>query len=1361
MILMGAMFPEITDAQNYVTALTTRDGLSQGYISCLLQDREGFIWIGTKNGLNRYDGRRFEVFTRDGFDAFTLSNDFITALAECGDFLLVGTEWGGLNILHKKKRSVYRVNKVLPGTNANLGQCLIPWIGIDAQKNIWIKVQIPDVKKNFLMCRLAMPPDFWDSLPTDTIRQDKIQAQIWTDQPIYGACLSTDKKTLVVAGTQGLFSINTETSAWTKTAPPLSPDKPVDDGAIHYDENGRHWVELNYLINGAQLTDLYRLMPEQGTLSRPIAWNQIGFHLQHIHRGLAWVNIRGSIQGYRIPAQGGFDLARPEVSGIAVPEGFSCSMTDRSGLIWIGTNGLGLVKVNPRSSHFRHLFPGESVYSSILQDRHGQVLAYSNTTKALFQPAPGAAVHNYSHGIVPYYTNPCLLEDKAGNVWIAIQKEDGGVWTLIKTGPQGNTESYPMPFSIGDMIAGASDEKGGLWFGATGCLIRFDAAAERFSVFDFTKTGPAPHHVFALAQTADGSWWLGTRNGLIRAKPAAGGYAFEWLKSDPNNRNSLRDNSVASLLADPNDRNVLWIGTKGGGLNRLDTRQMQFTHLTTREGLPDNVIYSVLAENNPPSGETVLWMSSNRGLIRYETATGAIKNYTKEDGIQDNEFNTWAYGKGPHGELLFGGVNGMTVFDPRLLREDTFAPPVFITRLLLNGQMIAWNDSTGILQQGIEYTPAINLPFSRNNLSLEFVALHYAATGKNRFRYYLKGAEKEWAHESADNTATYLNLAPGTYTFCILGSNSEGVWSKQPTELRIAVLPPWYRTWWAWMAYTLIFCGSVFGFYRYQLNSKLEHAENQRLKELDAFKSRFFTNITHEFRTPLTVILGTTEQLHRDGTAPVHPLSLIKRNGLNLLRLINEILDLAKLESNSLQMHYVQGDVLPYLRYISESLHSMANARNILLRVESRQAGIVMDYDPERLLQIVYNLLSNAIKFTPSGGKVLLSANIETGEGGQESLSLRVADTGVGIPAQDLPFLFERFYQGKNQDQATGMDVAHRHPGAGGTGIGLSLTRELVKAMGGQISAESEPGKGSTFTVTLPISRQAPTGDPQQHGERFDSVVAPAMPARQPNPSPGAEHLPRLLIIEDNPDVVEYMASCLDGRYRLDFAYNGRAGIEKALETTPDLIISDVMMPEKDGFEVCDALKNDERSSHIPIVLLTARATVEDRIAGLRRGADAYLAKPFHTEELLAQLARLYENQQKLQDRYSRLSLAGAPPEPESRAAADPEDAFLLRLREFLEQNLSNAGLAPDDICRGMGMGRTNLHNKLTALTGMSLMAYLRALRLQQAQTLLRATTDLNISEVAYAVGFDDPKYFSRVFSEEFGITPSQFREKF
>ena len=559
--------------------------------------------------------------------------------------------------------------------------------------------------------------------------------------------------------------------------------------------------------------------------------------------------------------------------------------------------------------------------------------------------------------------------------------------------------------------------------------------------------------------------------------------------------------------------------------------------------------------------------------------------------------------------------------------------------------------------------------------------------------------------------------------------------------------------------YVLSLIGLIFAIYRFQLNRQLARRENQRLKELDGFKTRLYTNITHEFRTPLTVILGMSRQLELDA-AVLSPSkiqeksSFIRRNGQNLLNLVNQMLDLSKVENNQLKVNYIQGNIVRYVRYITESFYSLANANNVLLSVNARPSEILMDYDPEKMRQILSNLLSNAIKYTPSGGKVQVALDV-TKIQNKAHLQIGVSDTGAGIPKSDLPHIFDRFYQAQDK-------VAK----AGGTGIGLALTQELVKLLKGELHVESVEGKGTTFRFHLPIYNESPLkpmdANILQKSMQFVDHPTGMVPetVKRPLGKQYSRRQARLLIIEDNSDVIEYLASCLEDQFRLDFAYNGRAGIEKAFEEVPDIIISDVMMPEKDGFEVCDTLKHDERSSHIPIVLLTAKADVESRIAGLRRGADAYLAKPFHPEELMAVMQNLLELRAQLQARYDGLYPGTVPVGKEIPSdQPDPEKAFLLKLRRILEQNLDDADLSSEWVCQQVGMSRTNLYRKLKALTDQSLNSYIRRLRMQKAAELLLQSNQ-NVSEIAFEVGFSDPKYFSRVFTQMYEKSPTAFRNQ-
>ena len=530
----------------------------------------------------------------------------------------------------------------------------------------------------------------------------------------------------------------------------------------------------------------------------------------------------------------------------------------------------------------------------------------------------------------------------------------------------------------------------------------------------------------------------------------------------------------------------------------------------------------------------------------------------------------------------------------------------------------------------------------------------------------------------------------------------------------------------------------------------------QKLKELNVQKNKLYTNITHEFRTPLTVILGMANRLRsyikqRDTAQQDEAIDMIERNGKMLLNLINEMLDLSKLESGVMKLNLVQRDIIAFLRYVNESFQSYAVSKDIHLSFLTSLESFNMDFDVDKLQQILSNLLSNAIKFTPKDGKISALVKVAKVDGA-ETLIIKVKDSGIGITPENLPHVFDRFYQ---VDDATTRKQ-------GGSGIGLALTKELVKLKGGVIEVKSEMGQGTEFTVQLPVTKKAEKVAAEEILNPAESLNVPfESQAKESNGSKSfipQENLPLLLIIEDNPDVVHYLKSCLKDIYKLEIAYDGEQGIEKAIETIPDIIISDVMMPKKDGFEVCETLKTDERTNHIPIILLTAKITATDRLTGLERGADAYLAKPFHREELLIRLKKLIELRQQLQQKYTKGGLFWSSKDSKANDSAPHEDTFLNKINRLIEENISDEDFGIVQLCRAMAMSRSQIHRKIKGLTSLSTSIYIRTIRLYKAKYLLQ-TTDSNISEIAYEVGFKDPNYFTHVFVEEFDIPPSATRK--
>ena len=769
-----------------------------------------------------------------------------------------------------------------------------------------------------------------------------------------------------------------------------------------------------------------------------------------------------------------------------------------------------------------------------------------------------------------------------------------------------------------------------------------------------------------------------------------------------------------------------------------------FKHYRQRDGMPNDVVYGILEDS-----QGRLWLSTNWGLSCFDPMAEIFFNYDISDGLQDYEFNTAACYKNPRtGEMLFGGVNGFNVFHPDSIEQDTFLPPSVISSLT------RFKEGKAQVNHFLSDKKTMEFSYGEKILTFEFAALSFRKTSKIRYKYQLKGFSDEWYDMGTKREVTFTNLSPGDYIFKVLSTNSDGLWNSKPTALNITILPPWYRTWVAYIIYATLFIWAVYAYYsfqkrRWQLQTQLqlEQAEAARLKELSIAKNRLYTNITHEFRTPLSIIGGMASQIKENPKKWLQEgMDMIMRNTDQLLQLVNQMLDLRKLESGVMQTNMVQGDVIIYLKYLVESFHSLAEAKNINLSFHSDMEQLFMDYDPDKLQQIVANLLSNALKFTKEGGKVSLGVMIQHPD--SKELLLKFTDSGIGIAKEKLTYIFDRFYQIDNSDSRK----------AEGTGIGLALTKELVKLMGGEITVESAVGKGSEFTIALPINNLAPLVKQQPISPIIDAV-----PVFEETKVTFAKknNLPLVLIIEDNADVVQYLKACLATDYQMAVATNGRKGVEMAIESIPDLIISDVMMPEMDGFEVCQNLKVDERTSHVPIILLTAKADVESKLKGLERGADAYLAKPFHKKELLVRVKKLLELRQKLQQHYRSLAFSqsvdvSAKKEGHIKAS---ENEFVQKVRDIIEAHLEDTEFDMPHLCREVGMSRSQLHRKLTALTDLSPTRFIRHVRLAKAKSLLLETEE-TVAVVAYETGFTDPNYFTRVFTKEIGVSPSRFREQ-
>ncbi len=1335
---------------NGYEVISTAQGLSQGMVFDMLQDKEGFIWVATNNGLNRYDGYNFKVFTNDPYNASTLSRNTIVKLFEDSKGRIwAGTENAGVNIYDKTNGKFYRIAQNSSNA-AGLSGNEIKGIAEMPDGRILIATD------NNGLDIVTVANSFFEKAAPPVITK----LQLPNNVAIYG--MGKDKNNnMWIGGMDGtVYKFREANNSFEQ----LPGAQFLFNGYFVNDEN----ILINnnlFLYDGKNITPLFdtEKMPQGNIIYKTNSplWG-------HHHRENYYYDV--SDWGNGKPVQ--WNKKLPPVTRLIYP-----FIIDRSGIVWTGTVGYGLRKYNTASSKFQAQLPAYSVRFIVPVNNNDIFLgdfAYgwrrlghdSVTTNPFNKIAQVKEIDNF-------------IVSKTGDYWI--KSDNSGYYKYSHS--TNKLTAYPQINFYdghGDKQPMMEDSKGNIWMpGLGGMFTTINIATEKINSFSINTNAERPMQTetvcTALYEDKQGVFWIGTREGFVKisfAENKNSSPQVKWYYNNSNNRNSLNYNHVSCFMDDPAEPNkYLWICTKGGGLNRLDKNTGDFFHLTAKDGLPDDVVYGIL-----PDEAGNIWGSSNKGIFCMQPAKNnsvngwVFRNFTKANGLQDDEFNTSAYAKLPNGNLAFGGVNGLNIFKPKEMLLPGYTPNVFITDILINNQPVSPGDNTAVLKNTIEESTGITLTYLQDILTLEFSSLDFTASGQNKYRYQLVGVDKDWVESGTRRSATYLHLPSGKYIFKVQGSNSQGIWSDHIAMLEIKVLPPWWLSWWAYFVYALLIVLGIRAYFKFTVNKaklqsqlNLEQLEAKRIKELDTVKTQLYTNITHEFRTPLTVILGMAKQVKSN--PPLHlenGMDMIIRNGESLLNLVNEMLDLSKLETGKMSLQLISGDVINFLRYIVESFHSLAESQEKQLHFLAEMDSLNMEYDPEKLRQIISNLLSNALKFTPQRGNIYISIIEQTvpNETGKSSLIIKVKDTGIGIPESQLQHIFERFYQ---------LDNSHTRK-TEGTGIGLALTKELVKLMEGEITVKSPPtgaGKGSEFTVILPFKKSIASKDsityPEVKTNRQEEKNTEALNTIEVSNETQPKAKPLILLVEDNADVVAYTASCLPD-YRLAVGKDGREGLEIAAELVPDLIITDVMMPFVDGFELCRRLRMDEHTSHIPIIMLTAKADIESKIEGLQQGADAYLEKPFNREELLIRIKKLLELRQNLQQYYLKKAGLNNNPVPEEIIITEEpvsdnkiEDEFVKKVREAVEIHLSDADFTIEQLCKLVFMSHSQLHRKLDALTGCSPNKFIRIIRLNKAKEMLKNPAS-TIASIAYECGYNDPAYFSRVFKQEYGETPQEWR---
>lgn len=1344
-------------------ALTIDQGLSQGMVYHVMQTRDGFLWVGTKDGLNRYDGYNFKVWANNPYDSFSISDNAVTRLLEDSrGWLWIGGENQTINLFDRKTQRFFHL--ALPSQGAQGKQVLFDVLSMmeDRQGRIWILnrgagvfcITIPANGQS------ALPdtPDLanWCSLQTIQFPPASTESGKALQEEYASMCERTDGS-IWVGTSKGIYEIGLNSSLATPLR--LTAGLGKQANALLQTADGEVW--------GGRNDGIFRIKNGQYRFYTAGANEEIGTTpvLQLDAAGNIWLLFEKKL--WQIDPHGEINLSTPTYN---LDKPANSLALDKQGNLWIGTLGYGLRKIVPRKSMFHASVKGTSIWG-VWQDPKQRILCKLFNKIVYYDPLTRTLSSQSAFPDALPQQND-LLYEPSGDHWLLCGLREAKInkSELRHYRADGTLAAvYPIAIDRYPYARLLRTSKGHIWVsGTSGRLLRCDPATGAIDAYDFGKLfdkQATSVQIIALVEDGNGNIWAGTPLGLVKGTVNGNAIDFQLFKSSPSQKGGLNNNSIACILPDPlAPAQRLWIGTKGGGINILDTKTGKVRYITTEQGLPNNVVYGILPDN---AGH--LWGSTNRGLFRLsirDDQVSDVKVFTQADGLQGNEFNTQAFYKSADGALLFGGVDGLNRFYPELLELNDQPPPVRIVGIEINHQAARFSPDTDGLSAPPEFLRELVLHPDRNNISFEFAALDFTDPTKNHYRYQLLPLEKEWVEAREKHFAHYTHLAPGSYTFRVQGSNSDGAWNEEAIEIKVVVLPPWWKTRWAWLLYIITACAIAWVVYREHIRSirlkalvAFEQRESERIRALEQMKTNFFANVAHEFRTPLTLIIEPLRQVLKMPQQQdwLSNIGLAERNSQKLLQLVNELLDLAKIESGAMQAEYKPEFIGDILRPIVDSFSGAAQNKQIDLSLDLPE-DVMGRFDADKVEKICFNLVSNAVKFTPSGGAVRVVAQRMHGENEEDmdNITILVIDNGPGIAASDLPRIFDRFYQAQETMEYT----------QAGTGIGLALCRELTTLMGGRIHADSKPGHGSVFQVVLPLRTQHDkTPPPLPIASAQVAVPYVYIEKSDENRLTEPSDRPLLLLAEDNEELRAFLVQTLSQSYEVLEAADGRQAIEIARQRVPDIVVSDIFMPHVDGIQLLDLIKQDEITSHIPVLLLTSRTALQNRIEGLQHGADAYLGKPFQTEELLAWIGNLLESRRRLQEKYTGKAdthgPAPAAPEPESDAPAPAalfsviDQQFLEKLRRIAEQEIDNDSLNVEDLARHMTMSRSQLHRKVSALTGQSASEFLRNYRLDRAMEMLRAQAG-NVGEIAWKVGFGNSKYFSTAFKERFGISPSE-----
>lgn len=1308
-----------SDAQNFnFKHLSVKDGLVSNMVHTTLQDSDGFMWFGTEDGLSRYDGYSFLNFFQSPTDSLSLNNNLIITLAEDKNKQLwIGTHQG----LNRLDLDTYKITRFNQFFKEKLGFFSIVTLYVD-DNLLWIGT---DNSGLF-------------SLDINTYQVQHYQHDINNNTSInsntVNSIVKDPKRGLLIATDLGLDVFNSKT----QTFEHVLTDMFINSLELQNNGNvllGIHGDEACYIKLKGDFEFEKKSLPINFSKKEVKIFSDIQQNI--------WISVRDHgllYVDHKTKNIHRLLYDKNNASGInsnTITQVFE----DDLGNIWLSSfdGGVNVLDKNQKNFiHIRdnHLSNGllNNRVRSMYQDSEGDIWIGTkvNGTLSKFDRKHLTFQHYFSE---PKKTNGLsndyvfsITEDKPGFLWVGTL--DGLNLFNKKTGEfkVWKHQEDDVNSLSGNSISSLLKLKDSLLIGTvTAGLDIYNTKTKKFT--HYKKTG-APYQISddrikTIYKDSYQNIWIGTLNGLNLFDLKTG--EFQQFLNNPVDKNSISENYILSIYEDKNHN--LWIGTTLG-INLMDREQQSFKVYTTKDGLAGNSVRGILEDDNGN-----LWISTNNGLSKFNTKTEEFKNYNVHDGLQANEFSPFVNCKTANGEMYFGGNNGFNIFNPVNIIDNTAIPKVLLTAFKLFNQPVSVGDENSLLQKHITKTKKLTLNHQQSVFGFEFVALNFTTPEKNEYAYKMEGFDKDWNYIGNKREATYTNLDAGTYTFKVKASNNDGFWNEKGTSVKITILPPSWKTWWA---YTIYFFLLLLLLWWFRQNA-LKRNNFKKQRELNALKINFFGNISHEFRTPLTLILGPLEKMLQthQGTAQENQLRLMSKHTKRLLNLVNQLLDFQKIGSGNIQVHRSTGDLVQYIKELSNLFVELSNDKEIQFEFQSNVAVCQTNFDQDKIEKIVFNLLSNAFKFTAENGKVIIALDFNKKE---QIFTITVTDTGIGIPEDQQKNIFNRFYQVQHSS----------HKNNPGSGIGLALTKEYVELLGGNISVNSKVNLGTSFKVAFPLSEW----DELAAQETKVEAIQVSKQEMEEEDHQQNKKAPLVLLVEDNSDLRGFIKNNLEKSYRIIEAADGEAGLKQAIEHTPDMIISDVMMPKMDGNEMCALIKKDSRVSHIPVILLTAQISEEQQVVGFNHGADQYITKPFSFDVLESRIQSLLWQRKNLQSLFGKKLEVN----PSEITVTSVDEQLIKKALDLVEENIENTKYSVQELSESLDISRGHLYRKINSITGKTPSEFIKSIRLKRAAQLLQSG-HLNVSEVAYKVGFTNPKYFSKSFKAEFKVSPSKYSE--